>query len=319
VSGDWLSKLALTYLGDANRWPEIYDANKSVIENAAKDHPGPPVSGTSDHGHWIFPGTVLTIPGTTCAPTAPPEPALCAEPTFLLAARGSGEKSEAEFPGSHNLGGEPAKPATRRSSAQPAKPSALSVLYEKLNQPVGSAGVYGVPYEAIDAYHLLDHDFDHESHFESDKPVVPESTEAGAKQLADEITKHAACHNQKILLAGYSQGAVVVREAVKMLSPDVQNRISGIALFGNPVSLKGVDPVSLKGVEVGEPLPGTLADRTISQCAQGDPICDTSLSEDERKAILVRDCGVIGKCPHYDYPGGLADLAEVQLRKMPKR
>ncbi|MER6367473.1 hypothetical protein ABT255_03675 [Streptomyces mirabilis] len=73
VRGDWLSKLALTYLGDANRWPEIYDANNSVIENAAKAHPGPPVFGTSDHGHWIFPGTALTIPGATCAPTASQE------------------------------------------------------------------------------------------------------------------------------------------------------------------------------------------------------------------------------------------------------
>ncbi|MET7720737.1 LysM peptidoglycan-binding domain-containing protein [Streptomyces mirabilis] len=72
MSGDWLSKLAVTYLGDANRWPEIYDANKSVIEDAAKAHPGPPVYGTSDHGHWIFPGTALAIPGATCTSAAQP-------------------------------------------------------------------------------------------------------------------------------------------------------------------------------------------------------------------------------------------------------
>jgi predicted esterase len=311
VSGDTLSAIASRYLGEAGRHPEIYAANQALIEAAAREHPGPPVFGTSvgpsGPGHWIFPGTVLAIPGATCPATEQPEPALCAEPTFLLAARGSGEKSEAEFPGSHNLGGEPAKPATPRRSAQPAKPSALSVLYEKLNQPVGSAGVYGVPYKAIPAYPS----FYNESHYDSDHPTVPASTLAGAKLLADEISKHAACHNQKILLAGYSQGAVVVREAVKMLPPDVQNRISGIALFG--------DPVSLKGVQVGAPLPETLEDRTVSQCAQGDPICDTSLSEAERKAILVRDCGLFGACPHYNYPGGLADLAAVQLRQMPRR
>jgi YVTN family beta-propeller protein len=62
VDADWLSRIAVTYLGNANRWPEIYEANRSVIEEAARKHPGPPVLGTSDHGHWIFPGTVLTLP-----------------------------------------------------------------------------------------------------------------------------------------------------------------------------------------------------------------------------------------------------------------
>ena len=31
--GDWLSKIAITYYGDMNKWTTIYDANKSVIGN----------------------------------------------------------------------------------------------------------------------------------------------------------------------------------------------------------------------------------------------------------------------------------------------
>jgi hypothetical protein len=31
--GDWLSKIAITYYGDMNKWPVIYDANRSVIGN----------------------------------------------------------------------------------------------------------------------------------------------------------------------------------------------------------------------------------------------------------------------------------------------
>ncbi|MBP8536403.1 hypothetical protein [Streptomyces sp. MK37H] len=65
-----MSKLALRYLGAASRWPEIYEANRAVIEAAARKQPGPPVNGTSDHGHWIFPGTVLTIPGSMCTSAA---------------------------------------------------------------------------------------------------------------------------------------------------------------------------------------------------------------------------------------------------------
>ncbi|MFF9627270.1 LysM peptidoglycan-binding domain-containing protein [Streptomyces griseosporeus] len=69
VSGDTLWDIAARNLGDPERWTEIYNANQTVIEAAAREHPAPPVLGTSDHGHWIFPGTTLTIPGANCAPT----------------------------------------------------------------------------------------------------------------------------------------------------------------------------------------------------------------------------------------------------------
>ncbi|MEU0896824.1 LysM peptidoglycan-binding domain-containing protein [Streptomyces massasporeus] len=72
VSGDTLWDIAARNLGDPERWTEIYDANQTVIEAAAREHPAPPVLGTSDHGHWIFPGTSLTIPGANCAPTTTP-------------------------------------------------------------------------------------------------------------------------------------------------------------------------------------------------------------------------------------------------------
>ncbi|WP_180989522.1 LysM peptidoglycan-binding domain-containing protein [Streptomyces cahuitamycinicus] len=69
VSGDTLWDIAARNLGDPERWTEVYESNQAVIEAAAREHPAPPVLGTSDHGHWIFPGTTLTIPGASCAPT----------------------------------------------------------------------------------------------------------------------------------------------------------------------------------------------------------------------------------------------------------
>lgn len=57
-SGDCLSTIAKKELGNSNRWKEIYNLNKSVIENAAKKH-GYKSSST---GHWIFPGTVIKLP-----------------------------------------------------------------------------------------------------------------------------------------------------------------------------------------------------------------------------------------------------------------
>ena len=37
---------------------KLYEKNKTVIEKAAKKHG----KKSSDHGHWIWPGTKLTIP-----------------------------------------------------------------------------------------------------------------------------------------------------------------------------------------------------------------------------------------------------------------
>lgn len=57
-SGDTLWAIAKKYYGDATKWPLIYNANKSVIESTAKKHG----KSSSSNGHWIYPGTKLTIP-----------------------------------------------------------------------------------------------------------------------------------------------------------------------------------------------------------------------------------------------------------------
>ena len=46
VKGDTLSRIAKQFLGDANKWPRIHEANKDVIKNPDR----------------IFPGQVLKIP-----------------------------------------------------------------------------------------------------------------------------------------------------------------------------------------------------------------------------------------------------------------
>lgn len=58
VSGDTLWGIASKKLGGGANWTKIYDANSSTIEEAANSHG----KSSSDHGHWIWPGTVLTIP-----------------------------------------------------------------------------------------------------------------------------------------------------------------------------------------------------------------------------------------------------------------
>ena len=57
-SGDCLWNIAKKYYGSGSKWTIIYEANKSTIDTTANKYG----KNSSSNGHWIFPGTKLTIP-----------------------------------------------------------------------------------------------------------------------------------------------------------------------------------------------------------------------------------------------------------------
>ena len=59
-SGDCLWNISRKFYGNSLKWTTIYNANKTIIENTARKHGRK----SSSNGHWIYPGTVLTIPMT---------------------------------------------------------------------------------------------------------------------------------------------------------------------------------------------------------------------------------------------------------------
>ena len=65
VRGDCLWELAITYYGDGEKWPLIFNANVGVTQ---------PDGLALQTGHWILPGWNLTIPDTTTAPILIPTP-----------------------------------------------------------------------------------------------------------------------------------------------------------------------------------------------------------------------------------------------------
>lgn len=56
--GDCLWNIAKKFYKDGTKWKKIYTANKTVIEKTAKKYG----KKSSNNGHWIFPGTVISIP-----------------------------------------------------------------------------------------------------------------------------------------------------------------------------------------------------------------------------------------------------------------
>lgn len=58
-SGDTLWDIARVKLGNSTKWQSIYNLNKAAIEAAAKKYG----RSSSSNGWWIYPGTVLKLPG----------------------------------------------------------------------------------------------------------------------------------------------------------------------------------------------------------------------------------------------------------------
>jgi len=68
VAGDTLWGIAQRFLGDGSRYGEIISANLKVLDLEAQKYGHK----SSENGYWLFPGTVLTIPGGTFYETVLP-------------------------------------------------------------------------------------------------------------------------------------------------------------------------------------------------------------------------------------------------------
>jgi cutinase len=130
---------------------------------------------------------------------------------------------------------------------------------DALRSQVGgrSVGIYPVNYPASDDF-------------------AP-SANAGASDASAHVESMAAnCPNTKLVLGGYSQGAIVIDLITiaqfpvagfvpETLPEDVANHVAALALFGNPADRYLGAPVSTVSPWYGA--------KTIDLCAPGDAIC----------------------------------------------
>jgi cutinase len=103
------------------------------------------------------------------------------------------------------------------------------------------------------------------------------SASAGAVDARAHVSSVAAnCPNTRMVLGGYSQGAIVIDLITAMpvsfagftpapMAPDVADHVAAVAVFGNPVDRYVGAPLTAVS-----PLYGSKA---IDLCATGDPIC----------------------------------------------
>ncbi|MCP2288472.1 cutinase [Nocardia amikacinitolerans] len=103
--------------------------------------------------------------------------------------------------------------------------------------------------------------------------LVPSSVSDGTRDMTAHIMAQAAmCPDQRFVLVGYSQGAVVthgvlgtgivtVLPGIYTLPYELESRIAAVLLFGDPVRL------------IGWNVPGLYAWRTANYCTGGDPVC----------------------------------------------
>ncbi len=281
VSGDTLWGIAEKLLGVGTKWPTIYDVNKSLIEKTAQTFGFE----SSENGHWIFPGTHIQVPTINVpnglplsfrAPHVVPPQKIppCTHGTFLIGLRGTNDNKDVNANGDANLG------------------IVIGPLDDELRGlETNGLTPYGVPYPAagFPAITVVDPE------------AYAESVFAGVIMTEDVIRAHAQCKDEKIVIAGYSQGAQVARWAVSLLPADVRARISGIVLFGDPKLLGG-------------PAVATLGVPFSSYCKDEDPIC-----EDFNLARVFECATGQPGCQHFAYAPDLTNDAARFLSGLPRR
>ena len=156
----------------------------------------------------------------------------------------------------------------------------------------------------------------------SNDPSYLDSIYDGVNQTITLIkTENNRCRaqGQKIVLSGYSQGALAIHIALRKLQatdPTQLETIAGVALISDPAktpfgsedlleeynkwagtginNAQGIWSMYMAGADDG-PLPGGVTSRTISMCRNHDPVCAPPLGPD---SLLGR--GVFGMRIHTD-------------------
>jgi cutinase len=103
--------------------------------------------------------------------------------------------------------------------------------------------------------------------------------QGAADALARLNARAAACPNQKYVLNGYSQGAMVMTVLMGRIPANLQSRVVAAVLYGNPYykssspSAAGTAKGRANGIVPIAGIPAAFANKTRDYCNAGDPVC----------------------------------------------
>jgi len=111
---------------------------------------------------------------------------------------------------------------------------------------------------------------------------------AGATDMRLHVQSMAkSCPNTRMVLGGYSLGATAadLMTRANRLSPSERQHVAAVVLFGNGTRRLGPAPA--------------YADRTIDQCADGDPICGRGFNWDSHLQPSYIGSGLVDQAAGY--------------------
>ena len=236
-------------------------------------------------------------------------------PVLFIGARGSGEAPTSNW---YSL-------SAYDDADQGLGPELWSLYQQLLQRSPGYIPFYPVMYPAANVFPTI---FNNLQYYLA-------SVASGASAVVSDIQliDH-ACHGEPhhYVLAGYSQGAWVIHDALHTLAAEGKlAEISGVALFGDPDFLpfkpwvqdfKLLDFARGSAAIFGQgytDIPAQVAPRTASYCFPNDPVCQASTFNIEGylPACLV-PYNLL--CPHFDYVhfGEVTEAAKFLARLLPR-
>ncbi|KAI8817022.1 cutinase [Fimicolochytrium jonesii] len=127
----------------------------------------------------------------------------------------------------------------------------------RLNKQIAGSAIYNIVYPA-------DYNF-------NTGPAI------GARDLLAHLnSRTASCPSTRFVLAGYSQGAMVVQTALPQIPAATAPKVKAVIMFGDPYydplgpSAEGTAKGSGRG---GRPVPAQWQPKLRDYCNKGDPVC----------------------------------------------
>lgn len=136
-------------------------------------------------------------------------------------------------------------------------------------------------------------------------PAFIKSVNTGKDTLASHlIAQQNKCPDQQIVIAGFSQGALVANEAMRTVSHSVLANVAGVTLFGDPnfdprftgnvgtysKNDKGILSTFTTAFKHTDYVPSPVAGKTRSYCVAYDPTCNYSIASTWHCFVIDKPC-----------------------------